>query len=167
MVTDTRDHSLVKLGDTDQTVADPAEDIRDRDVIDRDGEDIGKVHALMIDEAEGKVRYLEVKGGGFLGIGDHTVLIPVDAITRIEDDKVHVDQTREHVAGGPIYDPELAQARTYWEDASRYYGFGPYWGAGYAYPGYPFYGAGVLDVPAGEEISERLPPSDRRRERTG
>jgi len=133
-VSDTRKRTLVKLGDTAHTVADPAEDIRDRHVVDRDGEDIGKVDALMIDEDEGRVRFLQVKGGGFLGIGDETVLIPVDAITRIEGDRVYVDQTRKHVAGGPRYDPELAEQPTYWENASSYYGYGAFWGPGYAYP---------------------------------
>ncbi len=69
-------HTFVKLGDTSHTVADPAEDIRGRHVVDRNGEDIGKVDALMIDVSEGKVRFLHVKGGGFLGIGDETLLIP-------------------------------------------------------------------------------------------
>lgn len=162
-----RGHTLVRLGESEHTVADPAEDIRGRDVIDRDGEDIGKVDALMIDEHDAKVRFLQVKGGGFLGIGDETVMIPVDAITRIEDDKVHVDQTRQHVAGSPPYDPELAEQRTYWEDSAGYYGYGPYWGAGYAYPAYPFYGAGAMDVPADTEVPVEpdAPTSSTRRER--
>lgn len=151
IVSDTGNSTLVRLGDTDQTVADPSEDIRGRDVIDRDGEDIGKVDALMIDEEEGKVRFLQVKGGGFLGIGDQTVMIPVDAITRIENDRVHVDQTQEHIAGGPTYDPALAEQPAYWENASSHYGYGPYWGAGYAYPAYPFYGAGVMGMPRDAE----------------
>ncbi|HEV2067793.1 MAG TPA: PRC-barrel domain-containing protein [Thermomicrobiales bacterium] len=162
-MSDTRKRTLVKLGDTTQTVADPAEDIRGRDVIDRDGEDIGKVDALMIDEDEGKVRFLQVKGGGFLGIGDETVLIPVDAITRIEGDRVYVDQTRERVAGGPRYDPDLAEQPTYWESASAYYGYGAYWGPGYAYPAYPLYGAGAMGMPVDEEPRVRSDtPSSRR-----
>lgn len=164
-MSDVRSHTIVKLGDTDQTVADPAEDIRGRDVIDRDGEDIGKVDALMIDEGEGKVRFLQVKGGGFLGIGDQTVLIPVDAITRIEEDRVHVDQTRERVAGGPRYDPDLAQERTYWEEAAGYYGYGPYWGAGYAYPAYPFYGVGPMGLPTDPGPEPRPDPSSSPRRR--
>ena len=157
-MSDTGKSTLVKLGDTGQTVADPAEDIRGRDVIDRDGEDIGEVDALMIDEDEGKVRFLQVTGGGFLGIGDQTVLIPVDAITRIEENRVHVDQTREHVAGGPTYDPDLAEQPAYWENASSYYGYGPYWGAGYAYPAYPFSGAGMMGMP-GNVVPPDLPDS--------
>jgi sporulation protein YlmC with PRC-barrel domain len=131
--------SLVKLGETDLTVEDPKEDVRGRKVFDRDGEELGKVSGLMIDEQEKKVRFLEVSGGGFLGIGDHTVLIPVDAISKIDGEHVHVDQTKQHVAGGAQYDPELAKDPTYWLGYYGYYGMSPFWTAGYAYPGYPMF----------------------------
>lgn len=131
--------TLVKLSDTDKTVADPAEDIRHRDVRDRHGEDIGKVDDLMLDAQEGKVRFLVVGSGGFLGIGKDETFIPIDAITSITDEEVRIDQTREHVAGAPAYDPDLADQAPYFQDVYRYYGFGPYWGPGYAYPGYPYY----------------------------
>jgi sporulation protein YlmC with PRC-barrel domain len=130
---------LVKLGETDLMVEDPREDVRGRKVFDRDGEELGKVHGLLIDEGEKKVRFLEVSGGGFLGIGDHTVLIPVDAISRIDDEQVHVDQTKQHVAGGPKYDPELAKDPGYWMGYYGYYGVSPFWTPGYMYPGYPMY----------------------------
>lgn len=140
MATDTQRAGLVKLGDTDLTVADPAEDIRGRMVLDRAGDEIGKVDALFIDDQETKVRFLEVSSGGFLGIGSDKVLIPVDAITRI-DEHVHIDQTRQHVAGAPKYDPSLAADydTDYWGGAYGYYGYTPYWGPGYIYPAYPFY----------------------------
>lgn len=131
--------NLVKLGQTDLTVEDPREDVRGRKVLDRDGEELGRVHGLMIDDRENKVRFLEVSGGGFLGIGDHTVLIPVDAITKIDDEHVHVDQTRQHVAGGPKYDPDLAKYPDYWLGYYGYYGVSPFWAPGYMYPGYPMF----------------------------
>lgn len=131
--------SLVKLGETDLTVEDPKDDVRGRKVFDRDGEELGKVHGLLVDDQHKKVRFLEVSGGGFLGIGDHTVLIPVDAVTKIDDDHVHVDQTKSHVAGGQAYDPELAKDPNYWLGYYGYYGVSPYWTAGYVYPGYPMF----------------------------
>lgn len=57
----------------------------------------------MIDTREQKVRLLEVESGGFLGMGETKVLIPVDAITRITDQDVYINDTREHVAGAPRY----------------------------------------------------------------
>jgi len=41
--------ALRRLSDTELKVADPAADIRDRRVVDRDGEDIGEVNNLLID----------------------------------------------------------------------------------------------------------------------
>ncbi len=130
---------LVKLGDTDLMVADPAEDIRGYTVMDRDGEEIGDVKSLLIDERETRVRFLEVERGGFVGLGGETRLIPVDAVTRIADETVHVDATREHVHRAPAYDPELVDEDTYFGSIYDYYGYAPYWAAGYAYPGYPYY----------------------------
>jgi len=127
---------LVKLGDTDLTVADPAEDIRGHTVIDQAGEEIGTVDGLLIDDKERKVRFLQVAAGGFLGIGERTFLIPVDAVSGITDDRVQVDQTRDRVVGGPTYDPDLAELPDdYYASTYGYYGYAPFWGAGYAYPG--------------------------------
>ena len=129
---------LRKLDDTDLTVADHAIDIRGRKVRDRAGEEIGTVDDLLVDDRELKVRFLQVASGGFLGLGEDKFLIPVDAITRISDDTVHVDQTREQVAGAPRYDPALAREQD-WSETYNYYGYTPFWGAGYVYPAYPYY----------------------------
>ncbi|MCS3844289.1 PRC-barrel domain-containing protein [Microbacterium sp. AK031] len=131
--------ALVRLGDTDETVANPDDDIRGRDVKDKDGADLGKVKALLIDENERKVRLIEVASGGFLGIGQDTTFIPVDAITSVTADEVRLDQTREHVAGAPAYDPALIHERDTYGDVFGYYGFAPFWGGGYSYPDYPYY----------------------------
>lgn len=130
--------TLHKLSDTNLTVADPAEDIRGLKVVDRQGDEIGHVDDLLIDDRETKVRFLRIASGGFLGLGETKFLVPVDAITRVRDDTVFVDQTREHVAGGPHYDPDLAD-QDYYGNIYGYYGYAPYWGAGYIYPGFPYY----------------------------
>jgi len=98
---------LLRLSDTELTIANPAEDIRDRTVVDRDGEDIGEVEDLLIDEPEKRVRLLEIASGGFLGLGKTKFLLPVEAITRISNDKVYVNQTRQYIADAPHYDPDL------------------------------------------------------------
>jgi sporulation protein YlmC with PRC-barrel domain len=128
-------HTLMRLDDTGLTVADPNEDIRGHTVIDQHGEEIGKVDGLLLDPQERKVRMLEVAAGGFLGIGERTFIVPVDAVTSIAGDTIHIDRTRDHVAGAPAYDPTIAQEDEFWEGAYGYYGYTPYWGAGYAFPG--------------------------------
>ncbi len=131
--------TLRALSDSGLTVANPDEDIRGRKVLDRHGEEVGSVDDLLIDDRENKVRFLRIAAGGFLGLGEEKFLIPVEAITRISDDTVHIDQTREHVASGPRYDPNLVQDMGYWADAYGYYGYGPFWGPGYVYPPYSYH----------------------------
>src|SRR5690349_11966486 len=105
---------LCKLSDTLLMISDPAADVRGRKVLDKDGEEIGSIDDLMIDEREMHIRFLRVVTGGFIGIGETMFLIPVDAVTEITSDSVRVDQTREQVAGGPSYDPELVSNELYW-----------------------------------------------------
>jgi sporulation protein YlmC with PRC-barrel domain len=131
-----RNTALEKLNNTGLSLADSSQDIRNRKVIDRLGEEIGHVSGLFIDQDERKVRMLEIRAGGFLGIGDRHVLLPVDAITSVTKDEVHVNQTGERVAHSPTYDPTLF-AETPAQDFWPYYGYyklSPYWGAGYMYP---------------------------------
>lgn len=130
---------LLKLGDTDETIAAPDEDIRNRHVKDKDGADLGKVSDLLVDETERKVRFIEVASGGFLGIGQDKTFIPVDAITSITGDEVRIDQTREHLANAPAYDPDLVRERDTYGSILDYYGYGPFWGPDYRYPDYPNY----------------------------
>ncbi len=137
MTTDTR-ANLYKLSDSTLTVADPAEDIRGRRIVDSAGEEVGTVDDLMIDDREGKVRFLLAGSGGFLGLGETKFLIPVDAVARLTGDTVHINQTRRRMAGGPRYDPELTEQPA-WDSVYGYYGYSPYWAPGYAYPPYPYY----------------------------
>ena len=125
--------TLIRLSDTGQTVAEPEQDVRGRAVRDRDGEDLGKVDDLLIDEREHRVRFLRVEHGGILGFGTTPSFVPVEAITRIDDD-VHVDRARDVVADAPRYDPELADDTAYYNDLYGYYGYAPFWGPGLIVP---------------------------------
>ncbi len=131
--------TLRTLSDADMTIADSSVDVRGRTVLDKANEEIGEVDALLIDEQESKVRFLRVAAGGFFGLGARHLLTPVDAITRIDPDHVHVDQSRERVASAPVYDPTVVTETDYYNDLYGYYGYAPYWGTGYVYPPLPSY----------------------------
>ena len=139
---------FIRLSDSELTVANPAEDVRGRKVIDSESEEVGEVDDLLLDDRETKVRFLEVASGGFLGLGATKFLIPVEAISQISDDVVRLNQMRQHIAGAPRYDPDLIYQDAaegaltgtgYYEGIYRYYGYPPYWMAGYMYPPYPYY----------------------------
>ncbi|WP_415944727.1 PRC-barrel domain-containing protein [Streptomyces sp. 067-1] len=129
---------LNKISDSQQTVETPEEDVRGRKVADTDGNDIGKVEDLLVDEPERKVRFLLVAHGGFLGFGETKSFIPVEAVTHITDDQVFIDQSRERVSKAPVYDPDLTDEPQYYSNVYGYYGYAPFWGPGYVYPTFPF-----------------------------
>ncbi|GHH43224.1 PRC-barrel domain-containing protein [Streptomyces candidus] len=133
----TRIPALIKLSDTDQTVAAQEEDIRGRTVIAADGEELGRVDDLLVDDTERKVRFLLVEHGGFLGIGQKKTFVPVDAVTRIAEDQVFIDRSQQQVSDAPAYDPDLVVEQEYTEGVYSHYGYMPFWGVGYTYPPYP------------------------------
>lgn len=139
--------TLSRLGDHDKTVSSSDEDIRGRTVKDKDGQDIGKIDGLLIDDVEQKVRFMEVATGGFLGFGESKSLVPIDAITRITTDEVHISHTREHVAGAPPYDPHLAVV----EHTDYVFGLYPYYG----YQGYMGSAPWITTWPSGKPGSGR------------
>jgi len=135
-MTDTVPPGLMKLSDAGLVFETPEEDIRGYEVVDSQGEEIGKVDDLMVDADEFKVRFINVASGGFLGIGEKVFLLPVDAIDSIEDGQVRVSRSRDDVAAGPVYDPQMVDRAAYWGKTYDYYGYAPFWGAGYIYPGF-------------------------------
>jgi sporulation protein YlmC with PRC-barrel domain len=136
-VTQIRDE-LISLNDGALTTRRPEDDIRHCDVYDSGGEKLGHVSDLLVDKSEHHVRLMEVGHGGLLGIGESKVLVPIDAIVRIDGDSVHINRARSHVSEAPRYDPEVVDEDDYYNELYGHYGVAPYWGAGYIYPGYPF-----------------------------
>lgn len=126
--------TVVRLDDTALTLAQTADDVRGKTVMDSNGEEIGEVDGLMVDEHERRVRFLEVGSGGFLGMGEKKRLIPVDAITGIDNGTIHIAQERTQVAGAPEYDPEVVPDQRYFEDQYEYWNYPPFWAHGYMYP---------------------------------
>lgn len=131
--------TMMQLGDTDQMLADPAQDIRGRKVLDRDGNELGKVDDLLIDTDHKRVRMLRVEHGGLFGVGATALYIPVEAVERVTDDDVGIDRSRVQVAEAPQYDPALVDRDKYFADLYSYYGYAPYWAPQYVPPSRPFF----------------------------
>jgi sporulation protein YlmC with PRC-barrel domain len=123
--------TLIRLGDTDLTLDVPADDVRGRKVVDRNGDEVGDVDGLVIDEQERKVRFLEIGSGGFLGLGEKKQLVSVDAITSIDADTVQIATDRTHTADAPAYDPKVVPEHRYCEELYDCYSYPPFWAAGY------------------------------------
>ncbi|TFV57715.1 PRC-barrel domain containing protein [Geodermatophilus sp. DF01-2] len=129
---------LVRLSETGRTVAEPAADVRGRTAVDSEGQEIGTVDDLLVDDREERVRFLRVGAGGFLGIGKEHYLVPVEAVEAVEPDRVRIGRDRAALSDVPGYDPELAEDPAYYAGVYGWWGFGPYWAPGYVYPPYPY-----------------------------
>ncbi|MDQ3910598.1 MAG: PRC-barrel domain-containing protein [Actinomycetota bacterium] len=127
-----KESSLVRLSDSDFHLEEPEQDVRGLDIYDREGKQIGSVKDLYVDREERKVRFLDVGADGFLGIGEKHIMIPVEAITGVGEDRVAIEQGREKVAGSPPFDTEVVPPTTdYQREIYGHYGYtptcGPLW----------------------------------------
>jgi len=129
---------LIRLSDTDFDLHDQ-DDARGRTVIDQHGNDIGDVNDLIIDPQQRKVRFLLVTSGGFLGIGSRMMLIPVEAISRVTNKVVAIDQASPRGFKSSLYNPTLIDRSRdrddygdYEDNRNRDY---PRHGYGYGYSG--------------------------------
>ena len=125
---------LVRLSQSGQTVADQRSDVRGRHVVDVNGEDLGHVDDLLLDEHAYKVRFLWVTTGGFLGVGATHVLVPVEEVEHVDDDTVRVCRERERLGDAPGYDPALADDPAYYARVYGWWGREPPGGPGATSP---------------------------------
>ena len=96
------------------------DDIRGRAVIGLDGDVVGSVHDVVLDDGD-EQRFLVVGSRGFLGIGRHAFLVPIEAITSITEEYVFVGETSLRMLSGVPYDPSLDIDDDYFASIYRYY----------------------------------------------
>jgi sporulation protein YlmC with PRC-barrel domain len=101
--------------DTNLPSLDDVEALRWKVLIDCDGERIGTIESIEVDEDTGRVEFLEVGRGGFLGFGAERFLVPVYRIIQIEEKTVQIDRASTALDGVPSYDPELVEDPDYCE----------------------------------------------------
>ena len=100
-------------------------------VVNRKGEDLGKVEELMIDTQEGRVAYAVLSFGGFLGLGDKLFAIPFEAL-ELDPEKHQfvLDVPREKLDTAPGFDksnwPDFADRR-FGAELHDHYGVTAYW----------------------------------------
>ena len=114
--------ALIKLRDSDLPRDPNAKALLDGDVYDRDGEKIGTVKDLYIDTEEEDVRFLEVGAGGFLGIGEKHIMVPMEVVSDTSGGGVTIEQSREKVEGSPELDTKGVPEDDYQQEVYDYYG---------------------------------------------
>lgn len=92
------------------------EQVRWHVLIDADGEKIGTIESIEVDEETGRVEFLEVGHGGFLGFGAERFLVPVTRIVQIEAKTVQIDRRSTSLEGVPGYEPDRLSDPVYRQD---------------------------------------------------
>ncbi|HWQ48794.1 MAG TPA: PRC-barrel domain-containing protein [Methanosarcina sp.] len=103
--------------------------IKEDKVVNRAGEDLGKIEELMIDLENGRISYAVLSFGGFLGMADKLFAIPWQALTlRLHEHAFLLDISKDVLEKAEGFDKD------HWpltrEELSRtytYYGYKPYW----------------------------------------
>lgn len=69
--------------------------IEDMDVYTADGEEIGEVEEVL-GTAQDAATAIALEVGGFLGVGEREVIVPIDQVT-LQEDRLVVDMTEEEI----------------------------------------------------------------------
>lgn len=100
-------------------------------VVNPQGEDLGKVEEIMLDIRSGRVAYVVLSFGGFLGLGDKLFAIPWDALSLDLNRHVFVlNVDKETLQKAPGFDKDNwpQTGDTGWlTSIYEYYGYEPYW----------------------------------------
>ena len=102
-------------------------------VVNPQGEQLGTVEEFMLDLDNGRVSYIVLSFGGFLGLGDKLFAIPWEALTVNTDDHTLIlNLEKELLENAPGFDkdnwPDRLQYEAGWLlDMYNYYGYTPYW----------------------------------------
>jgi hypothetical protein len=105
-------------------------------VVNRQYEDLGKVHELVIDATEGCIAYAVLSFGGFMGMGNmpwsaFEFAEPEKRAFGYDDYKLMLNVDKEILEKAPGFDedakwPDFAD-RTWGSSIHKYYGYAPYW----------------------------------------
>lgn len=125
------------VGKGNEDVSGPGPDVMAASTLDgdkilsTDGEEVGKVKEIMLDVQAGRIAYVVMSCGGFLGIGDKLLAIPWNALTLDTTRKCFlVALSAERIKNAPGFDkqhwPSMADA-TWATSVHQYYGREPYW----------------------------------------
>ena len=108
-----------------------ASSLKGDNVVNHQGEDLGKIEEIMIDLDRGRVAYVVLSFGGFLGMGDKLFAIPWQAFTVDTTQKrLVLNADKELLEKAPGFDknnwPDMADLAL-GSTLYGYYGYKPYW----------------------------------------
>ncbi|MEP7157266.1 MAG: PRC-barrel domain-containing protein [Betaproteobacteria bacterium] len=100
-------------------------------VVNRQNEDLGKVEEVVIDVFNGRIAYLVLSFGGFLGLGEKLYAVPWKALHYDNDTKVYVlNLSKDQIEHAPGFEKETWPEFTNegWNRTVHdYYELPPFW----------------------------------------
>ncbi|HEY3175276.1 MAG TPA: PRC-barrel domain-containing protein [Candidatus Polarisedimenticolia bacterium] len=101
-------------------------------VVNRQNENLGKIHELVIDAREGRLAYAVLSFGGFMGMGNKLFALPWGSFEFAStENKLILNVDKEKLKAAPGFDqdakwPDFAD-RSWGTTIHEYYGYNPYW----------------------------------------
>jgi sporulation protein YlmC with PRC-barrel domain len=106
-------------------------------VVNAEGEDVGKIEAIMLDVTSGQIGYAVLSFGGFLGMGKKLFALPWGALTLDAVEKRFIlDVSKEKLENADGFDKDHwpSMGDPAWAtQVHSYYDMTPYWDEGYAH----------------------------------
>lgn len=102
------------------------EGLQGREVVDSEGESLGEVVDILIDQFHHEHSFLEIETDGFLGMGKKLLLAPL----RLEDaeaDPIVVGISKEELRDAPDYEPSMMLSEEYEVALSGYWNLPSFW----------------------------------------
>lgn len=94
-------------------------------------ESLGDIKEIVIDPRTGRVAYVVVSFGGFLGMGEKLFAIPFSSFEyNLVDNEYVLHVPKDRLEKAPGFDPEYwpSMSDEKWNrDVYKYYGRSPYW----------------------------------------
>ena len=100
-------------------------------VVNPKAESLGDIKEIVIDPSTGRVAYVVVSFGGFLGMSEKLFAIPFSSFEyNLANNEYVLHVPKERLENAPGFDPEHwpAMSDEKWNrDVYKYYGRSPYW----------------------------------------
>jgi len=91
------------------------------------GEVLGKIDDLVFDD-EGQISFAILGYGGFLGIGQNLVAVPITSLSYTEEPRQFLfDITKEGIQSAPLFSKKALDDPSWADMSYRYFGQRPYW----------------------------------------
>jgi len=100
-------------------------------IVNRTGENLGKIEELMLDLEMGRVAYAVLSFGGVPGTNEKLFAVPFEAL-KLDATREHftLDVDKDKLKNAPSFDmsnPPKASDRTWGSEVYKFYGYKPYW----------------------------------------